>query len=209
MGWIAWPAYRADTAAWLQRATVLSPFFAFTTLVSTEMSVTAHLTEQFVLKNRFGRLNFKWLVVGAYFPDGWGIDRLFMAFDPGMHRDIGFGWLHSLPVPFLLALPVLFIFGRWPAFSFWLSMELHVLTDTFDTLGVKLFWPFSEVKYSLGIYPWHDRGTWVDLYGFFTSYPALLFEGFFLIWAVRVIRDNGHGHFFRGLKSFWNSGGWK
>jgi hypothetical protein len=173
------------------------------------MSVTAHLAEQYVLKDQFDRLNFKWLVVGAYFPDGWGLDRLFMMFDPRMHRDIGFGWLHSLPVPLFFALLVLFLFGRWPAYSFLLSTELHVLTDTFDTIGVKLFWPFSDVKYSLGIFPWHDRGTWIDLCSFFTSYPALLFEGAFLIWAVQLIRARERGHFFSGLRSFWNSSDWK
>jgi len=130
------------------------------------MSVTAHLTEQFILKKEFTKLNSKWLFVGAYIPDGWGLDRLFMAFDKGFHRDYVFGWSHSLLVPLLLALPIRAIFGKWAFWSFLLSAELHVITDVLDTAGVKLFWPFLDTKYSIGIFPWYDKGTIPDLIGF-------------------------------------------
>ena len=173
------------------------------------MSVTAHLTEQFILKKHFPKLNFKWLLLGAYFPDGWGLDRIFMMFDVRTHRDICFGWTHSLTLPVLLALPVYFIFGRWAFVSFVFSMLLHVATDTFDSLGVMLFWPFDSTKYSLDFFPWYDKGTLTDLYGYYTAAAPLLFESFFLVWAVGVIYKEGRGKFWRGVRSFWKAEDWK
>jgi membrane-bound metal-dependent hydrolase YbcI (DUF457 family) len=173
------------------------------------MSVTAHLTEQFVLKKHFNKLNIRWLILGSYIPDGWGIDRLFMLFNTAMHRDIGFGWLHSLSLPVLISLPIYFLFGRWAFISFLLSVELHVLTDTLDSLGVMLFWPFDTTKYSLDIWPWYDQGTLVDLRIYFTYPSSLAFESIFLIWAVYLIIKEGNGSFVKGLKNFWTLDRWK
>ena len=176
----------------------------------TGVSITAHLTEQFILKRELPALNFRWLVLGAYMPDGLGMDRLFMfMIDPGFHRDYGFGWMHTPLVALLVALPVRFLAGRRAFWSFLLSMELHVFTDAMDTLGVMLMWPFDNRRIALGWMPWYDTGVITDLALYYSDPAALLFELFFLVAAVRVLRLAGNGSIRRALAAFWRLDGWR
>ena len=172
------------------------------------MSITAHLTEQFILKKKFSKFNIRWLIAGSYIPDGWGIDRFFMFYDTGFHRDYVFGWMHSLLLPIIFALPVRFIFGKWSFWSFLFSIELHILTDVLDTAGVKLLWPFNDIKYSVGIFPWYENGIIADLIIYFTTPASLIFELIFLIWAFFVIYNLGSGNIWLGLKKFWHLDSW-
>lgn len=174
------------------------------------MSVTAHYTECFVLNRHFcERLNFRWLVIGSAFPDAFVFDRLFMyTIDMRMHRDYFFGWFHSLPVPLAAALLVYYFFGRRPALGFLAGSWLHVLSDALDQLGVKLFWPFLDKRYSAGIWPWSDTTVWHDWYVYFTTPASGLFELFFFIWAVLIIRRLEGRNFLDKALRPWKESRW-
>jgi len=174
------------------------------------MSVTAHYTECYVLDRHFSSaLNFRWLVVGSAFPDAFVFDRVFMyTIDMKMHRDYFFGWFHSLPVPLALGALVYLLFGRRPALGFIAGSCLHVLTDVFDQLGVKLFWPFLDKKISVGIWPWSDTTVWHDWYVYFTTPASGLFELFFFIWAVLIIRRLEGGSFLDKALRPWKESRW-
>lgn len=174
------------------------------------MSVTAHYTEQFILAHHFPRLNFRWLIVGSAFPDAFVLDRIFMfTLDMKLHRDYGFGWLHTLSVPLLAAIGVWLLFGRMSGVSFLVGSWLHVLTDVFDELGVKLLWPFVDRRYSVGIWPWSDTNVLYDWYVYFTTPASGLFELLFLVWAILVVRGFKGDNFLRKAISPWKGSRWR
>ena len=177
---------------------------------SVEMSVTAHYTEAFVLNRHFSSLlNFRWLIVGSAFPDAFIFDRLFMyTVDMKIHREYFFGWFHSLTVPLALAVLVYYLFGRRPALGFLVGSWLHVLTDVFDQLGVKLFWPLFDKRISVGIWPWADSTPWHDWFVYFTTPASGLFELFFLIWAILVIRRGKGRNFLDKTLQPWKASSW-
>jgi len=154
-------------------------------------------------------VNLRWLVLGAYFPDLWGLDRVFMAFDPGVHRERWFGWLHTLLVPLILALPIQRFCGTRAFVSFVLSAELHVLTDGLDTLGVMLFFPVDTTRYALRVWPWYDEGTLPDLYRYFTCPASAIFEILCLVWALQILYKHGGGNVVRGFRALWSKDAWR
>lgn len=173
------------------------------------MSITAHYTEQYVLKYYFPRLNFRWLVVGSAFPNLFLIDRIFMfLIDTKMHRDYLFGHFHTLIVPLACSLLVWWIFGRNPGLCFLIGSWLHVLTDIFDELGVMLFWPITNTKYAVGIWPWSDISILYDWHNYFTTPASALFEIFFLVWAIIVTWKSGKGSFLSKAIAPWKSNPW-
>ena len=129
------------------------------------MSVTAHLTEMYFARHKLPGLNFRWLVVGCYFPDGWGLSKLLLLTtgDPSYHRDILFGWTHSLPVCGAIAGGIGAVFGRRAGWSFAIAAWLHTIMDLGDPIGVKMFYPFLDTKFSLGLWPWTDGDIGADL----------------------------------------------
>ncbi len=173
------------------------------------MSITAHYTEQFVLKKHISYLNFRWLIVGSAFPDGFVLDRLFMfLIDIRMHRDYLFGYSHTLFLPLVTAIIIAFIFSRSAAISFLIAAWLHVLHDVFDEIGVKLFWPFIDAKYSVGIWPWTDGSILKDLWTYYTTPASGLFELFFLVWFVLIVRKARGKTIWDKITSFWHSSTW-
>jgi membrane-bound metal-dependent hydrolase YbcI (DUF457 family) len=173
------------------------------------LSITAHFTEQFVLKKHISYLNFRWLIIGSAFPDGLVLDRVFMfLIDIRMHRDYLFGYSHTLFLPFVTAIIVALIFSRGAAISFVIGAWLHVLHDVFDEIGVKLLWPFIDKKYSIGIWPWTDGSIVKDVWTYFTTPSSGLFELFFLVWAVLIVRNTRGKTIWNKIMSFWNSSNW-
>jgi membrane-bound metal-dependent hydrolase YbcI (DUF457 family) len=173
------------------------------------LSITAHYTEQFLLKKHISYLNFRWLIIGSAFPDGFVIDRLFMfLIDIRMHRDYLFGHCHTLFLPLVTAIIIAFIFSRSAGISFLIGAWLHVLHDVFDEIGVKLFWPFIDVKYSVGIWPWTDGSILKDLWTYYTTPASGLFELFFLVWFVLIVRKARGKTTWDKITSFWHSSTW-
>lgn len=135
------------------------------------MSVTAHLTEMYVLKYKLPQLNFRWMALGCYFPDGLGASKLLLLAtgDASYHRDIVFGWMHSFPVCGAAAAAIGSVFGARAGWSFAFAAWLHVVMDLGDPLGEKVFFPLSSQKYSLALWPWDDRSIVFDLARYYTS----------------------------------------
>lgn len=150
------------------------------------ISVTAHLTEMYVAKLKLPRLNFRWLVLGCYFPDGLGLSKLLQLTTGSsiFHRDILFGWTHSMPACGLAGLIVGAIFGRRAGWSFAFAALAHTVMDLGDPLGEKLFFPFSDSKFGLGLWPWSDTGIAADLLAYYTSPVSLLVEAVCLVLAI-------------------------
>ncbi len=174
------------------------------------MSVTAHYTEQYIIIKHFPYLNFRWLIIGSAFPDALFFDRVLMlTIDLEMHRDYLFGWFHSLSLPFGVAIGIFFIFGKRSGISFLIGSWLHVLTDTLDVLGVKLFWPVIDRKFAIGIFPWTDGSILYDLRIFYTTFWSALFEIFFMVWAVIIMRKFHGKTFLHKLLWPWTSSSWR
>src|SRR5207248_703542 len=120
-----------------------------------KMSWAAHDLEPYVVQRHLGRkIAFFPLLFGSYAPDmftKWFVYGVgffgheVKASNPAQfHRGWpGFGFTHSLVFGALLAL---IIFGVWRkpviAYSFLIGHWAHSLTDTGDTVGTMLFFPF-------------------------------------------------------------------
>ena len=150
------------------------------------MSVTAHLTEMYVSKYKYKPFNFRWLLMGCYFPDGMGMSKLLLLVtgNPLFHRDILFGWTHSLPVCALFGAAIWSIFGKRAALSFTFAAWLHTIMDLGDPIGVKMFYPFLDHKLSLGIWPWTDQSILSDMATYYTTPTSALIELGLLIAAI-------------------------
>jgi membrane-bound metal-dependent hydrolase YbcI (DUF457 family) len=96
-----------------------------------------------------------------------------------------------------------------PGLCFLIGSWLHVLTDVFDEIGVMLFWPITNMKYSVGIWPWSDTSILYDWYNYFTTPASALFEIFFLAWAVIVTWKSGTDNFWSKTIAPWKSSPWK
>ncbi|MFA7681610.1 MAG: metal-dependent hydrolase [Candidatus Peribacteraceae bacterium] len=171
------------------------------------MSVTAHFTEQFLLKKSYPWLNFRWLLIGAYAPDGWGMSKVLMTLtgNRDIHRMILFGWSHSLMGMLVIATPV-FLYNKRASISFLVSGWLHVLTDTLDSIGTKLFFPFSNKLISLNIWPWTDVHLLHDLYRYYIHPIALGCELFFLAAAIWVLHTEAKGGtLLKGWGNMWKN----
>ena len=175
------------------------------------ISVTAHLTEMYVAKLKLPRLNFRWLVVGCYFPDGLGLSKLLQIITGSsrFHRDIVFGWTHSIPVCGAVALLVGILFGRRAGWSFAFAAWCHTVMDLGDPLGEKLLFPFSDRNFSLGLWSWSDTGIMRDMLAYYTSPVSLGVELVCLVLAVVAARRmTGSYNPFKATALLWRREGW-
>lgn len=175
------------------------------------MSVTAHLTEMYFARYKLAKLNFRWLLVGCYFPDGMGLSKLLLIAtgDKSYHRDILFGWTHSFPVCGVVALAVGQVFGRRAGWSFAFAAWLHVVMDLGDPVGEKLFYPFSSAKFSLGLWPWTDGGILRDMAAYYTSPVSLTVEAVCLLLGLYAcMRLAGTLNPMRATVALWRRDRW-
>lgn len=175
------------------------------------MSVTAHLTEMYLAKYKLAGLNFRWLLVGCYFPDGMGLSKLLLIAtgDKTVHRDVLFGWTHALPVCALAAVLVGTVFGRRAGLSFGLASILHVLMDLGDPVGEKLLFPFSDRKFSLGLWPWTDGPILDDLLAYYSAPVSLGVEAVCLVGALYACgRLTGTLNPVKATIELWRGSGW-
>jgi LexA-binding, inner membrane-associated putative hydrolase len=161
------------------------------------MSWAAHDLEPYIIQKHLGkRVAFMPLLLGSYAPDmftkwfvygigfsGWHIK----ASDPArFHRGWpGVGFTHSLPFGVLLALA---IYGIWRkpviAYSFLIGQWAHALTDTGDTVGTMLFFPFTTHLFAIGAWAYAGQlGRQVDAGAYFSGL-GFVWDGIWLTWAV-------------------------
>lgn len=61
------------------------------------------------------------------------------------------GITHTLAALVVLSLPVLLLGGTEYFLVFWIGYSLHLIGDCFNIVGVKLLYPFSNRRVSLGL----------------------------------------------------------
>lgn len=123
------------------------------------MSWAAHDLEPYAIQRHLGdRIAIVPLLIGSYSPDAatkwfvYGISAFGVdvgADDPAeFHRGWpGVGFMHSLSFGVLVSLVLLYAFkSRIWALSFLIGQWAHSLTDTGDTVGTMLFFPFTTEK---------------------------------------------------------------
>ncbi len=174
------------------------------------MSWAAHDLEPYALQRHLGdRVAILPLLLGSYAPDAltkqfvYGVDVLGVkvhAHDPAqLHRGWpGFGFTHSLTFGVVLA-SLIFAVSRsrtW-TLSFLIGQWAHVLTDTGDSVGCMLFFPFTTYHVSLGAWAYAaELGRLDDAAAYFSGPGGIVWEGFWvavclLSWRV-VRRDYFH-----------------
>ena len=161
------------------------------------MSWAAHDLEPYVIQKHLGKkVAFMPLLFGSYAPDmftkwfvyGIGVFGYEVrASDPArFHRGWpGVGFTHSLPFGVLLAL-IIYAVWRKPviAYSFLIGQWAHSLTDTGDTVGTMLFFPFTTHLYSIGAWAYAgELGRQVDAGAYFSGL-GFVWDGVWVVWAA-------------------------
>ena len=161
------------------------------------MSWAAHDLEPYVIQKHLGkRIAFMPLLAGSYAPDiftKWFVYGVgffgheIKATNPArFHRGWpGFGFTHSLVFGALLAL---IIYGVWRkpviAYSFLIGHWAHALTDTGDTVGTMLFFPFTTHLFAVGAWAYAGQlGRQVDAGAYFSGL-GFVWDGIWLVWAA-------------------------
>jgi len=157
------------------------------------MSWVAHDLEPYAIQRHLGnRVAIIPLLIGSYAPDlttkwfVYGISIFGMkikADDPAQfHRGWpGAGFTHSLLFGVVIAALLLLLTHRriW-AFSFLIGQWSHALTDTGDTVGTMLFFPWTH-HFALGAWQYAGQiGRFNDAGAYFSG-PGFVWDG---VWVV-------------------------
>ena len=172
------------------------------------MSWAAHDLEPYVIQKHLGRkVAFVPLLIGSYAPDmtskwfvygvgAFGVE--IKADDPAQfHRGWpGVGFTHSMMFGVLIGL-ILFAIWRNPvvAYSFVIGQWAHVLTDTGDTVGTMLLFPFTDHLFSVGAWAYAGQtGRYMDA-GAYYSGLGFVWDGVFVVWGILSWRVLTRGYF--------------
>jgi hypothetical protein len=161
------------------------------------MSWAAHDLEPYVIQKHLGRrVAIVPLVIGSYAPDmlskwfAYGINVFgveLKADDPAQfHRGFpGVGFTHSLTFGVLVALVLYAIWrNKVVAYSFLIGQWAHALTDTGDTVGTMLFFPFSTHLFSAGAWAYSAQaGRFTDAGAYFSGL-GFVWDGVFVVWGL-------------------------
>jgi len=172
------------------------------------MSWAAHDLEPYVIQRHLGRrVAIVPLLLGSYAPDmmsKWFVYGITLfgaklkADDPAQfHRGWpGVGFTHSLTFGLLIALAVYSVSrNRLWAVSFLLGQWAHALTDTGDTVGTMLFFPFTTHLYAVGAWAYAGQtGRFTDA-GAYYSGLGFVWDAVFLVWGLAGWRVLTRGYF--------------
>lgn len=161
------------------------------------MSWAAHDLEPYAIQRHFGkRVTMIPLLIGSYAPDMmskwfvYGIDLFgweLKADDPAQfHRGWpGVGFTHSLTFGVVIALLVLLVTRhRVIAFSFLIGQWSHALTDTGDTVGTMLLFPFTTHQFSVGAWAYAGQtGRFIDA-GAYYSGLGFVWDGVWIAYGM-------------------------
>ena len=174
------------------------------------MSWAAHDFETYVIQRHLGvKVSFLAILVGTYTPDAftkwyvYGVNKgpiEFGAGDPAQfHRGWpGAGFTHSILFMVIIAGLVWMATKSKP--WFWgvlLGGLAHNITDTSDTVGTLLFWPFFNENISTGLWAYAATVGRYDDAGAYYSSLGLVMDA---AWLVIVL---AHFEVFRE-RYFWN-----
>jgi hypothetical protein len=161
------------------------------------VSWAAHDLEPYAIQRHLGgRVAIVPLLLGSYSPDigtkwfVYGIDFLgfdVRADDPAQfHRGWpGVGFTHSLAFGVAVALLILLLTrSRVWSLSFLIGQWLHAITDTGDTLGTMLLFPFSTEHFALGAWAYAGHTERLTDAGAYFSGLGFAFEGFWVVYAL-------------------------
>lgn len=147
------------------------------------MSWAAHELESYVLQKHVNaKISYLAILLGCLLPDlftklpvyGWSIGSFTLKadFPAQYHRSWpGVGFTHSLFFGALVALLLLFVTkNRAWALGLLVGQWAHVLTDTFDSVGTMLFFPFTTQHYSTGMWAYAAQaGRYGDSAAYYSS----------------------------------------
>jgi membrane-bound metal-dependent hydrolase YbcI (DUF457 family) len=147
------------------------------------MSWAAHDLEPYVIQKELGkRVAFVPLLIGSYAPDltsKWFVYGVTLvgvelkAENPAQfHRGWpGVGFTHSLMFGVLVGLLLYVIWrNKVVAYSFVIGQWAHALTDTGDTVGTMLFFPFTDHLFSVGAWAYAGQtGRYTDAGAYFSG----------------------------------------
>jgi membrane-bound metal-dependent hydrolase YbcI (DUF457 family) len=161
------------------------------------MSWVAHDAEPYVIQRHLGgRVAILPLLLGSYAPDmatkwfvygasAFGVSV--RADDPAQfHRGWpGVGFTHSLLFGVLVGGLIYVVFrSRIWAVSFVVGQWAHALTDTLDTLGTMLLFPFTDHLFALGAWAYAGQTSRYTDAGAYFSGLGFVWDGVFLVWGV-------------------------
>jgi hypothetical protein len=153
--------------------------------------------EPYVIQKHFGRrIAFVPLLIGSYAPDmmskwfvyGVGLFGFeFKADNPAQfHRGFpGVGFTHSLTFGVLVGLLIFAVSHNqiW-AYSFVVGQWAHALTDTLDTVGTMLLFPFTTHLFSLGAWAYAGQtGRYTDAGAYFSGL-GFVWDGVWIVWGL-------------------------
>lgn len=147
------------------------------------MSWAAHDLEPYLIRAKLGAaISIPFCLLGSYSPDlltkwaVYGLDfsgNAKIVDDPvQLHRGWpGLGFTHSLAFALVVAAFILFLSKKriW-AVSFLIGAIAHVLSDTLDSVGVMLFWPFTTWHLHFDVWQYVGQaGRRTDAIAYYTS----------------------------------------
>ena len=161
------------------------------------MSWVTHDVEPYVIRRHLhGHVSFVAILLGSWGPDllsKWFVygvqvgDVELRAPDPAQfHRGWpGVGFTHSLAFGVVIAALIVLLTGsRVWGLSFGLGQWAHALTDTGDTLGTMLFFPFSTETVSVGAWVYAgEAGRYLDAAAYFSGL-GFVWDGVWLVYGL-------------------------
>jgi membrane-bound metal-dependent hydrolase YbcI (DUF457 family) len=161
------------------------------------VSWVAHDIEPYVIQKHLGRrIAIVPLLIGSYAPDmatkwfvyGAGIFGFELKADnpAQFHRGWpGVGFTHSLFFGVAVAVLIYVIWkSRIWALSFLIGQWAHSFTDTLDTVGTMLFFPFTTHLFAAGAWAYAGQaGRYTDAGAYFSGL-GFVWDGVWLFWGV-------------------------
>ena len=182
------------------------------------MSWAAHDLEPYAIQKHTGlKLAFVPLLIGSYSPDmmtKWFVYGIHLgpwdlkASDPAkFHRGWpGFGFTHSLIYGVAIGLIIWKVFGSklWGV-SFIVGQFAHAITDTGDTVGTMLLFPWT-FHFHLGAWAYAGQtGRMTDAAAYFSGLGCMWDLVFVVygLWSWRVLTSSYFDNFIYRADAFW------
>jgi len=179
------------------------------------VSWAAHDLEPYLLKVKFGAaISIPFCLLGSYSPDlftKWAVYGLDFSghhkivSDPvQLHRGWpGVGFTHTLFFGLVIT-GIIYLFSRsrlW-ALSFLIGAVLHVLSDTLDSVGVMLFFPFTTYHVHFDVWQYvGEAGRRRDAIAYYTSLGGA-WDAFWALLLAFNWRTLTTSHFHRRVAPF-------